>query len=94
MAESTKTTEGATTEAPETKATEKTAEKATGAKKGSSKTTEGATTGGKVYNFTATNKYLSCVALGVQFVDGKATTDKLEIAKELVKLDGVNLVED
>ena len=48
---------------------------------------------GKVYNFTSTNKFLSCVGLGVQFMNGKASTDSLEVAKELVKIDGVDLVE-
>lgn len=88
MAEQAKTTEGATTEAPEKKetATKVTAEKKT------AKTTEGATT--KVYKFTSTNKFLSCIGLGVQFMDGKASTTSLEVAKELVKIDGVELVEE
>lgn len=50
--------------------------------------------GTKVYNFTSTNKYLSCNALGVQFVDGKASTTNLEVAKALVKIEGVKLVEE
>lgn len=94
MAEQAKATEGAKTEAPATQETKAPAEKATGAKKGSAKATEGAKTGAKVYNFTATNKFLSCVGLGIQFVDGKASTTSLEVAKELVKLDGVDLVEE
>lgn len=48
----------------------------------------------KVYNFTSTNKWLTCTGLGVQFIDGKAKTEKLEIAKELVKIEGVTLVEE
>lgn len=84
MADTTKTTEGAqaTEEKKETTASKK-AEKAT------TKTTEV-----KVYNFTSTNKYLSCTGLGVQFMDGKASTTSLEVAKALVKIDGVKLVEE
>ena len=48
----------------------------------------------KVYNFTSENKYLSCYALGVQFIDGKASTTNLAVAKALVKIDGVELVEE
>ena len=56
------------------------------------KKAEGATE--KVYNFKSTNKYLSCVALGVQFINGKASTTNLEVARALAKIDGVTLVED
>ena len=49
--------------------------------------------GGKVYNFKSANKFLTCASLGVQFIDGKASTDNLEVAKMLVKIDGVELVE-
>lgn len=83
MAEQAKTTEGANTEAPVAEV------KATGTKK-QAKTTEGA----KVYIFTSSNKFLSCAGLGVQFIDGKAATTNIEVAKELVKLDGVELVEE
>lgn len=48
----------------------------------------------KVYKFKSANKYLSCVALGVQFIDGKASTTTLEVARALAKIDGVTLVED
>jgi len=48
----------------------------------------------KVYKFQSANKWLTCTGLGVQFVDGKAETVKLEVAKELVKLDGVTLIEE
>ena len=48
----------------------------------------------KVYKFISQNKYLTCTALGVQFMNGKAETDNLEIAKELAKLSGVTLVEE
>lgn len=91
MAEQAKTTGETTTEAPETKETKAPAEKATGAKK-QAKTTEGAT--GKVYKFTSNNKFLTCAGLGIQFMDGKASTTNIEVAKELVKLDGVDLVEE
>lgn len=47
----------------------------------------------KVYKFTSENKFLSCVALGVQFVDGTASTTNLAVARELVKIEGVELVE-
>ena len=48
----------------------------------------------KVYNFTSKNSFLSCVALGVQFVSGKASTTNLEVAKALATIDGVELVEE
>lgn len=47
----------------------------------------------KIYNFTSVNKFLTCSGLGVQFIDGKATTKSLDIAKALVKIEGVELVE-
>ena len=48
----------------------------------------------KVYKFTSTNKFLTCAGLGVQFIDGKATTTSLAVAKALVNIAGVELVED
>ena len=48
----------------------------------------------KVYHFNSANKFLSGVALGVQFIDGKASTTNLEVARALAKIDGVTLVED
>lgn len=48
----------------------------------------------KVYNFVSEDKFLSCVALGVQFIDGKASTANLAVARALAKIDGVTLVED
>lgn len=48
----------------------------------------------KVYKFKSANKFLSCVGLGVQFINGVATTDNLAVAKALVKIEGVELVED
>ena len=48
----------------------------------------------KVYNFKSEDKFLSCVALGVQFINGKAFTTDLAVARALAKIDGVTLVED
>ena len=48
----------------------------------------------KVYTFKSVNKYLTCAHLGVQFIDGKATTENLEVAKALAKIEGVELVEE
>lgn len=48
----------------------------------------------KVYNFTSENKFLTCAGLGVQFLDGKASTNDLEVARALATIDGVRLVED
>lgn len=48
----------------------------------------------KVYHFTSVNPFLSCVSLGVQFVDGKATTNDLSVARALATIDGVELVEE
>lgn len=48
----------------------------------------------KVYNFTSENKFLTVASLGIQFVSGKATTTSVEIARELVKISGVELVEE
>lgn len=48
----------------------------------------------KIYHFTSRNKYLTCSGLGIQFLDGKASTKSVEVAKALVKIDGVELVEE
>lgn len=48
----------------------------------------------KVYKFTSENKFLTCSAVGVQFIDGKAETKSLEAAKVLATLDGVTLIEE
>ena len=48
----------------------------------------------KVYKFKSENKYLSCASLGVQFIDGKATTTNLAVARALAMVDGVELVEE
>ena len=66
--------------------------KETKAKETEAKETKGATE--KVYNFKSVNKFLSCIALGVQFIDGTASTTNLEVARALAKIDGVTLVED
>ena len=47
-----------------------------------------------VYKFTSTNKWLSCVALGVQFIDGYASTTDLAVARALAKIEGVTRIED
>ena len=47
----------------------------------------------KVYTFKSDNKYLSCASLGVQFINGIATTTNLAVARALAKIDGVTLVE-
>lgn len=47
----------------------------------------------KVYKFISQNKFLTCHALGVQFMNGKAETTNLAVAKELVKIAGVQMVE-
>jgi hypothetical protein len=47
----------------------------------------------KVYRFTSTNKFLTCAALGVQFIDGMASTTNLAVARALAKIDSVTLVE-
>ena len=74
-----KNTEGAKVQAPENTDTKK-----------AGKNTEGA----KVYKFTSENKFLSCFALGIQFIEGKASTTNLEVAKALVNIKGVELVEE
>ena len=43
----------------------------------------------KVYKFVSQNKFLTCTALNIQFMDGKAETKDLAVAKELAKIDGV-----
>lgn len=49
---------------------------------------------GKVYKFVSDNKFLTCSSVGVQFINGKAETSSLEVAKVLATLSGVTLVED
>ena len=55
---------------------------------------ENAGTTEKVYRFKSANKCLTYAGLRVQFIDGSATTTNLEVAKALVKVDGVELVEE
>lgn len=62
------------------------------AKETKAKETKGTTE--KVYKFNSADKFLSCVALGVQFIDGTASTTNLAVARALAKIDGVTLVED
>ena len=47
-----------------------------------------------VYKFVSQNKYLTCTALGIQFMNGKAETTDLAVAKELAKISGVQRVEE
>lgn len=49
---------------------------------------------GKVYKFVSDNKFLTCSSVGVQFINGKAETYSLEVAKVLATLSGVTLMED
>ena len=87
MAEQAKKVEEATQEAPEN--TPKNEEKMAATAKAQAKKVEGA----KVYNFTSKKKFLTCAGLGVQFMNGKASTDNIEVARALAKIDGVELVE-
>ena len=48
----------------------------------------------KVYNFTSENKFLTVTSLGVQFIDGKASTENPAVARALTSIDGVELIED
>ena len=48
----------------------------------------------KVYKFKSADKFLSCVALGVQFINGTASTTNVVVARALAKIDGVTLIED
>ena len=48
----------------------------------------------KVYKFVSDNKYLTCASLGVQFVNGRAETTNLEVAKALATKSGVTLIEE
>lgn len=85
MAEQAKETKGAENTTPK-------AEENKTAKAEQAKETKGTTE--KVYRFKSANKFLSCVALGVQFINGTASTTNLEVARALAKIDGVTLVED
>ena len=48
----------------------------------------------KVYKFISQNKFLTCTALGVQFMNGTAETTSVEVARELAKISGVQMVEE
>lgn len=48
----------------------------------------------KVYKFVSNNKFLTCASLGVQFINGRAETESLEIAKALTHISGVTMVEE
>ena len=48
----------------------------------------------KVYKFKSENPFLSVVSLGVQFINGNASTKDLAVARALARIDGVTLVED
>ena len=58
------------------------------------KAKESKSTPEKVYKFKSATKFLSCASLGVQFIDGNASTTNLAVARALAKIDGVTLVED
>lgn len=58
------------------------------------KTPKAETPKGKVYKFVSDNKFLTCSSVGVQFINGKAETSILEVAKVLATLSGITLVED
>ena len=47
----------------------------------------------KVYNFTSSNKFLTVASLGVQFINGKASTKDITVARALATLYGVERVE-
>lgn len=48
----------------------------------------------KVYNLRSSNKYLTVSSLGVQFMAGKYTTTDPAVARALLKIDDVELIED
>ena len=48
----------------------------------------------KVYHFKSENPTLTVAYLGIQFVNGKAETSKLEVAKALAKCGGVELIDN
>lgn len=58
------------------------------------KETKAKSTTEKVYKFKSADKFLSCTALGVQFINGTASTTNLAVARALAKIDGVTLIED
>ena len=51
-------------------------------------------TGAKGYNLRSSNKYLTVSSLGVQFMAGKYTTTDPAVARALLEIDDVELIED
>lgn len=47
----------------------------------------------KVYKFKSENPYLTVANLGIQFREGKAETNNLEVAKALARVGGVERIE-
>lgn len=48
----------------------------------------------KVYNLRSSNKYLTVSSLGVQFMAGKYSTTDPAVARALLEIDDVELIED
>ena len=48
----------------------------------------------KVYNLRSSNKYLTVSSLGVQFMAGQYTTTDPAVARALLEIDDVELIED
>lgn len=57
------------------------------------KATEANTEEENVYNFISSNKFLTVASLGVQFVNGKASTKDITVARALATIYGVERVE-
>ena len=47
-----------------------------------------------MYNLRSSNKYLTVSSLGVQFMAGKYTTTDPAVARALLEIDDVELIED
>lgn len=74
-----------------TKAAEKAAQEPVQA---TEETKVGAKAEAKVYNLRSSNKYLTVSSLGVQFMAGKYTTTDPAVARALLEIDDVELIED
>lgn len=48
----------------------------------------------KVYDLRSSNKYLTVSSLGVQFMAGKYSTTDPAVARALLEIDDVELIED
>lgn len=48
----------------------------------------------KTYALRSSNKYLTVSSLGVQFMAGKYSTADPAVARALMEIDGVDLIED